>query len=517
MRQYLRVFLLLLPGAAAAQTSTPLVPARPPLTSVVVYLNGTSLEHKGQVQLPAGLSRLVFDNLSAKIKSESLELQLGPAAELVSLDAADELPASPANQPALDSLRRTRDEIEQVEAELKGLEEEKVFLQANRTLPAGTQANWSAEVQKGATLLRTRTAAILRETQRLQLRQTELKKQATLLEPRTANDPGDRVVALVRTKQAGPVPLTVRYYVGSRMPWQPKLEIRADEAGRELRFDPHGMLRNQSGLAWQQVRLTIMNYALAEDVSRPQLEPWALDFNGGDHIGEGRIDEFVVKGTAKGQPANVAQSTRYEVPEPITLAVGGRRDVSLPPLRLSARPEYLALPKLSDKVYLTAKATGWEGLHLPEDAAVYHKGGYVGQVDLNERAYNDSLEVTLGYDEQVVVSRTKLKDFSGKAGLSGKRRVQLAYELNVRNRHAEPIRIRIQDQIPVASEKEIEVKALETSGAQLDERTGRLTWVLTLAPGTSQRLGFSFQVDYPQDKEVEIIQHRATIKSPKFR
>lgn len=218
MRYYLRVFLLLLPGAAAAQTTTPLVSAKPPLTSVVVYLNGTALEHQGQVQLPAGLSRLVFDNLSAKIKTESLELQLGRAAELVSLDAADELPAVPANQPALDSLRRTQDELEQVDADLKGLEEEKVFLQANRTLPPGTQANWSAEVQKGATLLRTRTAAMLRETQRLQQRQTALKKQVALLEPRTATSPSNRVVALVRTKQAGAVSLTVRYYVSSRMP-----------------------------------------------------------------------------------------------------------------------------------------------------------------------------------------------------------------------------------------------------------------------------------------------------------
>ncbi|RZK33981.1 MAG: DUF4139 domain-containing protein, partial [Hymenobacter sp.] len=91
------------------------------------------------------------------------------------------------------------------------------------------------------------------------------------------------------------------------------------------------------------------------------------------------------------------------------------------------------------------------------------------------------------------------------------------YQLNVLNRHAETVHLRLLDEVPISEEKEIDVKVLEDGGAQLDKRTGRLTWLLTLPPGTNQRLVFTFQVDYPKDKQVEIINHRVRISNPKFR
>ena len=60
-------------------------------------------------------------------------------------------------------------------------------------------------------------------------------------------------------------------------------------------------------------------------------------------------------------------------------------------------------------------------------------------------------------------------------GLSDKRRVRLTYELNVRNRHAETVRLRLLDEIPISEEEKISVKLLKASGAQLDARTGMLT------------------------------------------
>jgi hypothetical protein len=38
-----------------------------------------------------------------------------------------------------------------------------------------------------------------------------------------------------------------------------------------------------------------------------------------------------------------------------------------------------------------------------------------------------------------------------------------------------------------------------------------------LAAGESKKVRFSFQVDYPKDKQVEIINHQVRISNPKFR
>lgn len=516
-------YLFLLPGLLAAFGSfaqANRVTVKPPLTIVTVYLNGTALEHKASVALAAGLNRVVLNGLSPRFDDESLEVQLGDGADLLSVgNNEDDDAAGPValNQQAVDSLTRDEAEMRTIEVELLGLQQEKSFLLANQTLPTGTQANWSAEVQKGATLMRTRLPAIQLETNRLQARSALLKAEADRLRPRASEQGRDEQVLLVRAARAGTVPLVVNYSVKSRGPWWPKLDIKADAPGKELQFITHGILRNQSGLVWQQVRVILMRYSLGDNISRPTMEPWSLDFDGGDHIGEGRIDEYVVKGTAKGQPVELAQGSRYEVPERMTLLVGRRRELTLPVVRLPARPEYLAIPRLSEHVFLQAKVSGWQGLQLPEEAQVYHAGAYVGETELDDRAYNDSLEVALGHDEQLVVGRAKLEDFSGNVGLGDKRRVRLSYELNVLNRHPETVRLRLVDQIPISEEAEIKVKLLDGSGAQLDERSGKLTWLLTLPTGANQRLRFTFQVDYPRDKQVEIINHRVHISNPKFR
>jgi hypothetical protein len=497
--------------------------------AVTLYLNRSELEHQGSLTLPAGTSRVAVRGVAGDFEDESIEVRLGAGAELLSVGAneADEddtpRPAptpTPANRAAADSLSRTADELIQLEAELKGLEEEKALLLANRVLPAGTQANWSTELQKGATLLRTRLVAIQLENNRLLARQTRLKALTTALERRAkvaAADADQPLLLLVRAARAGSFPITLRYALTHRSAWRPMLEIRANETGREVQFVSSGQVRNRTGIPWQRVKLTLINQYMEMDVTKPEMEPWTLDTDGDDdHGGEGRIDAFVVKGSSAGRPVDVAQSTRYEVPEPITLAASGNRIITMPALTLAGRPEYLALPKMSEKVFLQTKVSGWEGLQLPERAKVYYRGAYVGNTDLEDRAYNDSLETSLGYDDRIIIGRTKLEDFSRNVG-GQKRRVRLTYELNVRNLHPEAVRIKIQDQVPVSSEKEIEVKVVEASGAQVEERIGRLTWYLNLASNTSQRLRFSFEVEFPRDKEVNIINHRVRIKSPKFR
>lgn len=520
LKPYLLFFCVLAALNSAAQTPQQIV--RPPLTDVTVYLNGTTLEHRGKVTLAAGLNRVVVNNLSPRLISETLEVRLGEEAELVSVSDDDEavkIPASaPLNPTATDSLTRAEAELLTIEAELQGLQQEKTFLLANQTLPSGTQTNWSAEVQKGGVLMRTRLPAIQQETSRLTTRQQALRDQVVQLRPR-ANEmrDGDWQVLLVRAARATTVSLAISYSVPSRMPWWPALDIRANATGRELKFLTHGRVRNSSGLPWQQVHLVLMRHTQSDDLTRPDLQPWELDFDGGDHIGEGRVDQFLVKGTAKGKPVELAQGTRYEVPEPVTLPVNKMRELTLPSVVLAGQPEYLAVPRVSERVFLQTKVSGWEGLQLPNKARIYHQGVFVGDTRLDERAYNDSLEIALGHDEQILVSRAKLEDFSGNVPLSDKRRVRLSYELNVRNIHPEAVRLRLLDQIPVSEEKEISVKLLDASGAQLDARSGKLTWLLTLPSGANQRLRFSFQVDYPKDKNVEIINHQVRIANPKFR
>ena len=529
---------LLLPGLlltlpTLAQTNR--VSVKPPLTHVTVYLNGTMLEHQAPVTLAAGLNRVLVSGLARRADADRLEVQVGDGAEVLAVDddpdatddpAADEpaTPGPPALRPALaDSVRRLEAGQRTAQAELEGLRAEQKFLLANQTVPAGVRGRWSTEVQRGATLMQRRLPAIEQVIARHEARLATLARRLAQLQAGDGPAPADPApattqhVLLVQATHAGTGLLTLRYFLnGRQQTWEPELELQANAAGNQVQFITHGRLRNLTGLDWQRVPVTLLRYAAADAVQQPVLVPWELDFEGSHNGGEGRVDAFVVKGSAPGQPA-VQQSTRYDLPEPLTLPDRTRYEVRLPPVTLPARTEYLAVPRASEQVVLQTKVAGWQGLQLPEEASIYRNGTFVGSTKLDAAAYNDSLTVVLGTDAQLLVGRAKLEDLSTPVPGTTRRRLKLTYELNVQNRHPEAVRLRLLDEVPISQEKEIEVKILEKSGAEHDERTGKLTWLLALPPGRSQRLTFSFQVEYPSNRKVEIINHRVRISSPKFR
>ena len=163
------------------------------------------------------------------------------------------------------------------------------------------------------------------------------------------------------------------------------------------------------------------------------------------------------------------------------------------------------------------KVADWNRVNfLSETAKVFFQGGYVGETTLDTRAYTDTLEVALGRDPQVPLTRTKREDFAGPTNGGSRERTRLLYELNVKNTHSFPVRLRLLDQVPTSQEKEITVKVLEISGADLDPASGKLTWLFSLAPGATRKLPFSFAVEAPANKPINLRRNRY-IKSPKFR
>ncbi|MCC3155991.1 DUF4139 domain-containing protein [Hymenobacter sp. 15J16-1T3B] len=486
-----------------------------PLRSVTVALNQAELEHRGTVTLPAGRSTVWVEGVAGSLSAESIQVQTSDNAQL--LTVSSEAVRPPAGKTPTDSLNLLDARLRRLDAEVKALEEEKNFLLANRTLPTGMQAGWSTELQKGAAFLRTRLPDIQTQTETLGATRQQLTLRRNRLTNGTSGPQRQRVVLLLELPRAATVTLTLRY-VNANCQWELQPEIRVPEAARELRINSFANVSNGSGLDWTGVQLRLKNEEVEDDVTKPDLTPWSMNFRRSIG-GEGRVDKFVVKGNATGQATAVEPSSVYVVPEPVSLPEGEDYLVRLPEQTLPARPEYIAIPKLSEKVYLMAKVTGWERLFLPDeefDANVYYAGTYVGETEVDPRAFNDSLEVSLGYDKLITVGRTKTQDFNGKAGLNGQQRIRVTYEINLRNRHAQPVRVRVLDQIPVSQESDLKVKLESSDGAQLDEASGKLTWLLTLGAGASQRVRFTFTVEYPKDKTVDFQRPRA-IKSPKFR
>jgi hypothetical protein len=98
------------------------------------------------------------------------------------------------------------------------------------------------------------------------------------------------------------------------------------------------------------------------------------------------------------------------------------------------------------------------------------------------------------------VQRNLLKDFSSKSFSGGSKKELNTWEISIRNTRKEIITIVVEDQIPVSTDKEIEIALLNNGGAEYDETTGKLKWIVTIDGEKSHTLKFSFEVKYPKEK-----------------
>ncbi|MGQ9846275.1 MAG: DUF4139 domain-containing protein [Bacteroidales bacterium] len=58
------------------------------------------------------------------------------------------------------------------------------------------------------------------------------------------------------------------------------------------------------------------------------------------------------------------------------------------------------------------------------------------------------------------------------------------------------------EQLPISTDKNIEIEKMELSGGQVNEEKGAVYWKIQFKPGESKQLKFVYAVKYPKDKSI---------------
>ncbi len=162
---------------------------------------------------------------------------------------------------------------------------------------------------------------------------------------------------------------------------------------------------------------------------------------------------------------------------------------------------YSVVPKLDPDAFLMARVTDWEDMNLiAGKARIYFDNSYIGESFINPRNTNDTLLLNLGRDKSIVVTRQKVKDKCKEKVFSDNHFLTHTYEIIARNNKNIPIRLVVEDQMPVTKETDIKIDYLEDSGARFNPETGKLSWDFTLKPRDNKKLIFSFEIKSPKDK-----------------
>jgi uncharacterized protein (TIGR02231 family) len=167
---------------------------------------------------------------------------------------------------------------------------------------------------------------------------------------------------------------------------------------------------------------------------------------------------------------------------------------------LSATYVHYLVPKFDSEAFLLARVTGWENLNLlPGDANIFYEGTYIGATVLNPQVINDTLELALGRDNGITVTRTRLPIKEGNRILGNDVTKAISYELRLKNNKSKAIHLIVEDQIPVSQVKEIQVEVKDTGKASFNQVTGLLKWDLTVDTKAYKSLKFAYEITHNKD------------------
>jgi uncharacterized protein (TIGR02231 family) len=195
---------------------------------------------------------------------------------------------------------------------------------------------------------------------------------------------------------------------------------------------------------------------------------------------------------------------QFEIEQPYNIPSDGKQHtVDVQENTINAAYEYFCVPKKDKDVFLTARIINWEELNLLNgDANLYFEGTYLGKAFLDTRNTKDTLEISLGRDKNILVNRTKLKEFSRNQILGSSKTDERSWEITIRNKKQQPINITIQDQFPTSTNKDIVVDKGNYKEGSLDETTNMITWRLKIDPAKEKKIGFNYSVKSPKSASI---------------
>jgi uncharacterized protein (TIGR02231 family) len=145
---------------------------------------------------------------------------------------------------------------------------------------------------------------------------------------------------------------------------------------------------------------------------------------------------------------------------------------------------------------------------LPGQVAIYRDGVYVGRGRMPAASKDETVRLGFGADDKVKIERAVVKRNEGSTGLivTTAKTDERSFKTTLRNGHDFPIRIVVEDQLPVSENEEIQVEMLPQTTppttTNVHDRRGVLEWAFEAKPGEARDIAFAWRVRWPKDKTV---------------
>jgi len=504
------------------------------IDNVTVFLNGAQISRKATIQIPKGTTDLVFHDVSTAVNPQSIQVTTDFDITVLSVN----------HQINYIEEQSKREEITKLDTQLKALKEKlnyqtamlQVFQQEENMLIKNQAIGGSNVLLKAADLKEAMDFQRARMTEvknkQLEINQiiatinkdiTKIQQQLNELNAQNTRASGE-IVVTVMSKEAGVAKMGLSYVVNNAG-WYPSYDLRVTDISKPMYIKYKANVYQNSGEDWKDVKLTLSSGDPKESGTKPTLNVWNLDIipKNPSALNELTVVAYgiqrksaqpeeksmMIRGSQPLMaPAAIPKATvsegqtafQFEIEQAYNIPSDGKQHtVDVQENTINATYEYFCIPKKDKDVFLTARITNWEELNLLNgDANLYFEGTYLGKAFLDTRNTKDTLEISLGRDKNILVNRTKLKEYSRNQVLGSSKTDERSWEITIRNKKQQPINITIQDQFPTSTNKDIVVDKGNYKEGSLDETTNMITWRLKIGPAKEKKIGFNYSVKSPK-------------------
>ena len=499
------------------------------LDKVTLFLQGAELQGQATVSLKKGESEIVLTGIADGIKPDSINVGFDVKSNVkilsVSLDEKHpKLNENSSEINALDQqLLQLQNKLNTTIVQLKAVNEQIELLKGNRLEKLTKIDNDDlAQLKKVMDFIKTNLVVALNEQYQLQQEIEQLTFQITECQTKIDKQKQAQealvsaVIVKVHAQNDITLPVTLSY-ITNKAGWKPVYDIQVKDIDSPLQLTYKADIYQNSGIDWQDINFSLSTSQPRESLKSSELWTWhinTLSDEGGFFFSKSDYDEKSEKESRSRKPSDedfpneLGVNTQFEVNLPYTIKTNNQSDLlTLQDKEVKAQYHYVATPKIDNNVYLEAQIADWDKLNLlPGQSSIFFNGKYIGKSFINTIFAEETLDLYLGKDRNISLSRYRdnsetLKPVSVGNDVSQR----YAYTIDVKNGKSMPINLVVYDQLPVIINKIVTLDDIKYTGASYDKKTGLIKWKFDLNPNETKKLNLSFKLTYPKDKVNDIM------------
>lgn len=499
--------------------------AKAKVNAVNVYRTSAELQNSVNISVPAGTSEIVVTNISDEIVEKSVQINTNN--KDISVLSAQYRSSynsnyfennNPNGKRIKDSIAILENLSTKINIERQTNEKTLELLDKNQGLLVGSNTSSVAQLMQLTEYYKTKRNEISIAQLDINKKYTEtvlkLERLRNRLKANTEAEEtlSDGVLVLKIVSSAGGNAKMNLDYLAENVSWEPFYEVKGNKLTEPLDVTFKAKVRQDTGLDWKGVKLSLINARSSRNNEAPVMNPWFLNsykneerassnYSGKkDTMRTQEIEEVVM--VAYGIKINENQlnvSFDADIPYDI-LSNDEDHFINLKQIKIPAEYKYYTVPKYSTTAYLVADIKDFNKYNLISgSASVIFENMYVGETKINSNQTDDKMSITLGDDKKISIRKEMVNDKSSEKLFSSYQEKTITYDLVVRNNKKEGISIDIKDQIPLSKDESVKIELLQSDNADLNKEKGFLTWNVKISPSETKKFRVSYKVRYPKD------------------